>query len=97
MEGSIVVLYTYNEDDVYAPLKVINKYKNKRKKEKKEYSFDYVGGRYEKSRKDRSFVTTLAMLPSKEELVGKLLFLLNHPVSSFARALQAIGDKKASE
>jgi len=37
----------------------------------------------------------LAALPSKEELVGKFLFMLNHPVSSFARVLKAIADKDA--
>jgi large subunit ribosomal protein L10 len=37
----------------------------------------------------------LADLPSKEELVGKFLFLLNHPISSFARVLNAIAEKQA--
>lgn len=97
MQGSIAILYAYSEEDVYGPLKVINKYKNKWKKEKKEYGFEYVGGRVEKEWKDKGYITTLATLPSKEELVGKFLFLLNHPMSSFARALQAVGDKKASE
>jgi ribosomal protein L10 len=35
----------------------------------------------------------IADLPSKEELVSKLLFLLQYPVSSLARTLKAIADK----
>lgn len=94
LEGSIAVLYTHNETDAYAPLKVINKWKKNWKKEKLEYGFEYIGGWYDKQRKDGAFVGAIADLPTKEELVGKLLFLLNHPVSSFARAIQAIADKQ---
>jgi large subunit ribosomal protein L10 len=41
-------------------------------------------------------VSEIADLPSKEELVGKFLFLLNHPISSFARVLNAIAEKQGS-
>lgn len=48
----------------------------------------------------------LAMLPSKEELIAKLLYLIKYPIqgfhgvlygtlAGFVRALKAIGDKKA--
>lgn len=94
LEGSVAVLYTHNETDVYAPLKVINKRRKSRKKDKLEYGFEYVGGWYEKQWKDSLYVGTLADLPTKEELVAKFLFLLNHPVSSFARAMKAIADKQ---
>jgi ribosomal protein L10 len=36
----------------------------------------------------------MANLPSKEEAVSKLLFLLNYPVQSFVRVLDAIREKK---
>jgi len=94
LEGSIAVLYTHNEVDMYAPLKVINKWRKNRKKDKLEYGFEYVGGWYDKQWKDSSYVGALADLPTKEELVAKFLFLLNHPVSSFARAMKAIADKQ---
>ena len=93
MNGSVAVLYSYNKEDEHAPLKVIYKYSKARKKDKLKAQYNYVGWRYESIWKDSAYVSELASLPSKEELVGKLLFMLNHPVSSFARVLQAIADK----
>jgi len=72
---------------------VIHKHAKLWKKEKQEYTIDYVGGWYDAIWQDKSYVTELAALPSKEELVGKFLYMLNHPVSSFARVLKAIADK----
>ena len=92
---TMMLLYSHNETDEYAALKMIQKYVKKRDKDKKEYVLSYIGGRFENEWKQAVWVKELASLPTKEELVGKLLFLLNHPVSSFARALQAIADKKA--
>ena len=40
-------------------------------------------------------VVTLANIPSKEVLVAKLLYVLNAPVTSLARAFKAIAEKKA--
>ena len=97
MDGQIAVLYSENEEDEYAPLKVINKHTKAWKKAKQEFGFDYVGGWYEKIWKDATHVKELADLPSKEELVGKFLFLLNYPITSFARGLQAIADKDGAD
>lgn len=91
--GSIAILYSHNEDDIHAPLKVINKHQKVWKKAKETFSIDYIGWWYDSIRQDKSYVAELAALPSKEELVGKFLYMLNHPVSSFARVLQAIADK----
>lgn len=87
------MLYSHNEDDQHAPLKVINNALKDWKKAKAKYSFGYVGGRYDSVWQGKDYVSELAALPSKEELVGKFLYMLNHPVSSFARVLQAIADK----
>ena len=96
LEGSSIALLTSsNEDDEHAPLKAINKLNKKWKKEKEEFGIEFVWGWYEWAVwKDSEFVTELANLPSKEELIGKLLFMLNHPVSSFARVLKAIADEQ---
>lgn len=94
-DAAVMLLYSFNEEDEYAPLKVISKTLKLWKKEKKTYELWYVGWWFAGDWKQASRVEELAGLPSKEELVGKFLFLLNHPVSSFARALQAIADKKA--
>lgn len=93
--SSVMLLYSYNDQDEYAPLKMVNNILKGWKKEKKVYDLNYVGWWFAGDWKQSARVAELAALPSKEELVGKLLFLLNHPVSSFTRALQAIADKKA--
>lgn len=47
------------------------------------------------TRKDAKYVTTLATLPSKEELLAKFLFLLKYPIQSFTIALDKIRQQKA--
>lgn len=64
-----MLLYSYNQDDMYAPLKVVNKYVKLWAKEKKEYSISYIGGWFDKEWKLASWVQEMATLPSKEELV----------------------------
>lgn len=93
--AAVMLLYSYNDADEYAPLKAVHTVTKGWKKEKKDYEVGYVWGWFDNAWKQSSWVAELAGLPTKEELVGKFLFLLNHPVSSFARALQAIADKKA--
>lgn len=93
LDGSVAILLSHNEDDEHAPLKAVQKSAKQRKKDKAEYSVEYVWWRYEWAQwKDSEYVTTLANLPSKEELIGKLVYMLSHPVTSFARVLKAIAD-----
>lgn len=42
-------------------------------------------------------VAELASIPSREELLSKLLFVMQAPVSGFARALAALAEKKQGE
>lgn len=42
-------------------------------------------------------VAELASIPSREELLSKLLFVMQAPVSGFARGLAALAEKKAGE
>jgi large subunit ribosomal protein L10 len=42
-------------------------------------------------------VAELASIPSREELLSKLLFVMQAPVSGFARALAALAEQKQSE
>lgn len=97
LPGAIIVLYSYNEADQHAPLKVISKIKKEWKKDKKKKAtIDYVWAWYDGEWQWVDYVSEIADLPSKEELVGKFLFLLNHPISSFARVLNAIAEKQGS-
>ncbi len=43
---------------------------------------------------DEKAVITLASIPSKEQLVAQLLYVLNAPVASLARAFKAIAEKE---
>lgn len=91
LDGAIVALYASNDE--FAPLKEVNKYAKALKKAEKKYGFEYVGGWFDKSRKDAAYVKALADLPTKEELVGKFLFLLKHPVQKLVGTLDAVAKK----
>lgn len=94
LDGAVVALYATGDE--FAPLKEVNKYGKALKKADKKYGFEYVGGRFDKSWKDGAYVKALADLPTKEELVGKFLFLLKHPVQKFVGTLDAVAKKVES-
>jgi large subunit ribosomal protein L10 len=52
-----------------------------------------VGGLFEGKFVDQAYVTTLSKLPSKSQLLGQLLSVMNGPAAAFARLLQANVDK----
>jgi len=91
LEGAIVALYALGDE--YAPMKAVQKFIKDAKKADKKLTIEYVGWWFDKEWKDASYVSTLANLPSKEELVGKLLFLLQHPVQKLVGTLDAIAKK----
>lgn len=96
LEWSVILLYL-NTAENYNPLKFIDKYIQKNRKEQKIWSFDFIGWWFDKSRKDANYVQTLATLPSKEELVSKLLYLLKFPIQGTAAVLDKIREKKEFE
>ena len=51
-------------------------------------------GSYEGNVMDKAAVQALANIPSREELLSKLLYVMQAPVAGFARALAARGEKK---
>ena len=50
-------------------------------------------GYYNGKAMDEKEVMALASIPSKEQLVAQLLYVLNAPVASLARAFKAIAEK----
>lgn len=92
LDGAVVAVYAM--EDEYAPMKAIQKFIKDAKKTEKKYSIEYVGGWFDKEWKDAAYVSALATLPSKEELVAKLLFLLKHPIQKFVGTLDAIAKKQ---
>lgn len=92
LNGSLVALSLENED--FAPLKAVVKMNKMFKKVWAEYSYSFLGGWYGNAWKDAAYVSELANIPSKEELVGKFLYLLKYPIQATAGVLDQIAKKK---
>jgi large subunit ribosomal protein L10 len=93
LNGSLVAISTSEED--FSPLKAVVKMNKLFKRQGLAYGYSFLWGWYGKTWKDASYVSELANIPSKEELVGKFLYLLKYPVQSMAAVLDQIAKKKA--
>ena len=92
LEGSVVVLYA-NEDE-YAPMKVVNKYAKQIAADRElKASIKFLGGWYDKKWHNAEYVTELANIPSREELLSKLAYLFNYPLQSVACVIDQIAKK----
>ena len=92
LEWSVVVLYA-NEDE-YSPMKVVNKYAKEFAADKElKANVKFLGGWYDKQWHDWAYVTELANIPSKEELLSKLAYLFNYPLQSVACVIDQIAKK----
>lgn len=92
LNGSLLAMELESED--FAPLKTIVKMNKAFKKAGKEYSYSFLGGWYGNAWKDAATVSELANIPSKEELVGKFLYLLKYPIQATAGVLDQIAKKQ---
>jgi len=90
LEGSVAVVYA--TDDGMWPLKVLNTFSKKWEKDET-WTLSFLGGWFEKNWKPGDYVTELASIPSREELLSKLAYLLNYPVQSFATVLDEVSKK----
>ena len=88
MVGPLV--YTASEDAV-AAAKVLHQFA------KKDDRIIIKAGSYNGDLMNSAQVAELASIPSREELLSKLLFVMQAPVSGFARGLAALAEKKESE
>lgn len=93
----------YNPEDVVSPAKIITKAAEENEKLKVIAGVLVSGDQSEVL--DQAGIKALGNLPSKEELIAKLLYVLNAPItnfvrtlnevpSSFVRVLQATADSK---
>ncbi len=92
LNGAIWVVYT-TPDNLIWPIKTVSTFIKESKKEKKKFTIDFQGGWMEKKWLDQATMTEVANLPSKEELIGKMLFLLKYPAQSFASVVDQIAKK----
>ena len=88
MVGPLV--YAASEDAV-AAAKVLHQFA------KKDEKIVIKAGSYNGGVLNVAQVSELASIPSREELLSKLLFVMQSPVSGFARALAALAEKKEGE
>ncbi|KPC51463.1 50S ribosomal protein L10 [Amantichitinum ursilacus] len=85
MVGPLV--YGLSEDPV-AAAKVLNDFA------KKDDKIVIKAGSYDGQVLDAAGVAALASIPSREELLSKLLYVMKAPVAGFARALAALAEKQ---
>jgi ribosomal protein L10 len=88
MVGPLV--YAASEDAV-AAAKVLHQFS------KKDEKLIIKAGSYDGAVMDATQVGQLAAIPSREELLSKLLFLMQAPLSGMARGMAALAEKKAAE
>ena len=95
LEGAVFALYSHENE--FGPLKVINKYLKEFKKDNKGSEFSFIGGWFEKKWQGGEYVSELANVPTKEELLSKLCYLFNYPLQSFACVLSEIAKKNGGD
>lgn len=78
-------------EDAVAAAKVLHQFA------KKDDKIVVKAGSYNGEVMNAAQVAELASIPSREELLSKLLFVMQAPVSGFARGLAALAEKKAGE
>ena len=88
MVGPLV--YGFSEDPV-AAAKVLQDFA------KKDDKIVVKAGSYDGKLLNAAEVAQLASIPSREELLSKLLYVMKAPVSGFVRGLAALAEKKQSE
>lgn len=84
------LVYGFSEDPV-AAAKVLQEFA------KKDDKIVVKAGSYDGKVLDAAAVAQLASIPSREELLSKLLYVMKAPLSGFARGLAALAEKKQSE
>ena len=89
LSGQLVgpLIYGISEDPV-AAAKVLNDFAKTNEK------LVLKAGSYAGQVLDKSGIQALAWIPSREELLGKLLGIMQAPVSGFARALAALAKQR---
>ena len=103
LSNAISVLFT--KDDGVSSLKVVENFKKDWKKAKAPSKMEYLWGWFNWEWKDADYVKVLSSIPSKEELVWKLLYMMKYPIqwfvtvnknvlTGFVRVLDQIKEKK---
>ena len=80
--------FAISTTDATAPARIISKYA------KKAPTLKMIAGVVEGNYYDEKGVAALATVPSREELLGKLLGSIQSPITNFARVIKQIAEQK---
>ena len=80
-----------SKDDATAPARILAKYA------KQFPALELIAGVVEGNYNDQAGIQALSQVPSREELLGKLLGSIQSPITNFARVLNQIAEKNGSE
>ncbi len=80
----------FSNEDAVAPAKLIADFV----KERKLQTLDFLGGVIDKHIMDVESIKKISQLPSKEEMLAKMLGSLNAPIANFAYVISAIQKQK---
>ena len=76
-----------SKDDATAPARLLAPYVKKYK------TFNFVSGVVEGEYADAAKCTEVSMIPSREELLGRLFGSMQSPIANFARVIKQIAEK----
>ena len=91
---SLMLVIANDWDQAFAPLKQVNQSIKDYKKEQLPYKLSFLWWWMDSKWNDGSQITELANLPTKEELIAKLLYLMKYPIESFARVVNETAKTK---
>ena len=77
-----------SKDDATAPARILAKYA------KQFPALELIAGVVEGNYNDQAGIQALSQVPSREELLGKLLGSIQSPITNFARVLNQIAEKQ---
>lgn len=83
VDGQLAVIFGYNDE--VAPAKVTSEFVKST-----EGKIEFAGGMLEGKIIDKNQVAALSKLPSKQELLGRLVGTLNAPISGFVNTLAGV-------
>ena len=89
LEGPSAFAFGY--EDATAPARILAKYA------KQFPALELIAGVVEGNYNDQAGIQALSQVPSREELLGKLLGSIQSPITNFARVLNQIAEKQGAE
>ena len=80
-----------SKDDATAPARILAKFAKKSPK------LEMIAGVVEGNYNDQAGIQAISAIPSREELLGRLLGSMQSPITNFARVLNQIAEKQGGE